>query len=47
MLAKELNLAIKPLLTLLVEGVNRGDLIVYSTTKVDITITNLRRRVKT
>jgi hypothetical protein len=46
-LIKELNLDVKPLLTLLAKGINRGDLIVYSTIEVDVTITNLRSRVKT
>jgi hypothetical protein len=46
-LAKEQDLPINPLPNILAKGVNSGKLTVYSTAETDVTITDLRGRVKT
>jgi hypothetical protein len=47
MLAKELELLLNLLPSLIAKRVEGSKLLIYSTTKTDVTITNLRERVRT
>jgi hypothetical protein len=45
--AKELALQVNKLLSLIAEGINSSRMSIYRSTTVDITITDLRERIKT